>query len=286
MQTQLIARLLLPIAAATAAAAVAGGASADSITLRPVADGTLIQPSDANQYAIGAAYNIYCGRVGPNGLGTFRRALVRFDLSAIPAGSTILTVSLRVYMSQTNSGTQDCRLHRVLESWGEGASFAFGGGGTLPEANDATWSFRFWPGVPWSSPGGVFAAAASATRSVGAIGSYTWASTAALVSDVQAWVADPAANHGWVIIGNEALLDTAKRFESRESGDVTRHPTLVVTYNPPGALVGDLNSDGKVNGGDLSLLLAAWGGSGPADLNGNGVVEGGDIAALLTNWRP
>lgn len=277
--------VLAPFAAALLAAA-ARPAVADSVTLRPVADATLIQPSDGNQYALGAAYNVYCGRVGTNGQGTLRRALLRFDLSSVPAGSTVVSASLRVYMSQTSSGTHSCSLHRALESWGEGASFAFGGAGAPPEPNDATWSHRSWPSVQWSVAGGVYAPVASATRSIGAIGSYTWASTSGLVADVQSWVNAPGSNRGWAIVGNEATLETAKRFESRESGDVSRHPTLVVTYTPPGAPVGDLNGDGRVNGQDLANLLSAWGGSGPADLNGNGSVEGGDIALLLANWLP
>jgi len=39
-----------------------------------------------------------------------------------------------------------------------------------------------------------------------------------------------------------------------------------------------------VNGTDLSLLLAAWGSSGPSDLNGDGVVSGTDLTILLGRW--
>jgi hypothetical protein len=39
-----------------------------------------------------------------------------------------------------------------------------------------------------------------------------------------------------------------------------------------------------VNGADLSILLAAWGGGGIADLNGDGVVDGADLAILLADW--
>ena len=46
---------------------------------------------------------------------------------------------------------------------------------------------------------------------------------------------------------------------------------------------GDLNGDGAVNGGDLGLLLAAWGGPG-GDLNGDGVTDGGDLGLLLSYW--
>ncbi len=48
----------------------------------------------------------------------------------------------------------------------------------------------------------------------------------------------------------------------------------------------DLNQDGQVNGGDVGLLLAAWGeiGSGGEDLDGDGTVGGADIGLLLAFW--
>lgn len=46
----------------------------------------------------------------------------------------------------------------------------------------------------------------------------------------------------------------------------------------------DLNGDGAVDGGDLGVLLGAWGGSGDADLDGDGVVNGGDLGFLLGAW--
>ncbi|MCP4837568.1 MAG: hypothetical protein GY895_22715 [Phycisphaera sp.] len=50
----------------------------------------------------------------------------------------------------------------------------------------------------------------------------------------------------------------------------------------------DLNGDGVVDGGDIGLLLAAWGpaAGSPADLDGNGVVSGGDLGLILAAWGP
>ena len=49
--------------------------------------------------------------------------------------------------------------------------------------------------------------------------------------------------------------------------------------------VGDLNSDGSVNGFDLTTLLAAWGSNQTeADLNGDGVVAAADLTLLLSGW--
>ena len=49
----------------------------------------------------------------------------------------------------------------------------------------------------------------------------------------------------------------------------------------------DLSGDGVVNGGDLGLLLNAWGPTQPTgagDVNHDGVVNGADMALLLGAW--
>lgn len=51
------------------------------------------------------------------------------------------------------------------------------------------------------------------------------------------------------------------------------------------AAAGDLNGDGAVNGGDVTIILGAWGPGGPpADVTGDGTVDGADIAWILGNW--
>lgn len=49
----------------------------------------------------------------------------------------------------------------------------------------------------------------------------------------------------------------------------------------------DLNQDGKVNGQDLSTILATWGQpNGAGDINCDGTVSGPDLSELLANWDP
>ena len=256
---------------------------ADSISLAPAADATLIQ-EPTGEYALGAAYNVYAGRIGDNGGATIRRGLMRFNLGAIPAGSTITSVSLRMYMSQTQSGSQTVGLHRCSLAWNEGSAFAFGGAGAPAGVGDSTWTYQSYPTVPWPTAGGAFAATASGTKAVAAVGFYTWASTPALVADVQSWLNQPSTNHGWVIKGNEAASTTVKRFEAREAA--ANQPVLVVNFLPPAARPADLNTNGVVDGADLAILLGQWeqGASSPADLTDDGTVNGADLAVLLGDW--
>jgi uncharacterized protein (DUF2141 family) len=46
----------------------------------------------------------------------------------------------------------------------------------------------------------------------------------------------------------------------------------------------DIDGDGVVDGNDLGLLLASWGGTGAADIDGDGRVDGNDLGALLAGW--
>ncbi|HMN96585.1 MAG TPA: DNRLRE domain-containing protein [Phycisphaerales bacterium] len=265
------------------ASAVAGLGSAESVVLVADRDNTLIE--DELPLSLGLAYDIFTGRVGANGGGTRRRGLLRFDVAdAVPPGATVTSAVLRLYMSQGN-GTQNTAIKRLLADWGEGDSFAFGGAGAPAEPGDATWVHTFFPGQSWATPGGDFVAVASATRLVGGPGFYTWGSSAAMVADVQGWLDAPASNFGWLVQGNEAAQQTAKKFASRQSPNASLRPTLTVEFTPPPVcLPADLDCDGAVDGADLGLLLAGWGAPGPADLDGSGTVDGGDLGLLLAAW--
>ncbi len=273
----------MKLATPLAALLLAGPVAADSLVVTTVDDNTLIQTT-GSPVSQGASYNFYAGRVGTNGEGTLRRGAIKFSLTAIPAGSTIQSVTLELYCSNAGSSTSfPIVLKRMTASWGEGSSFAFGGGGAPAESGDATWTHRFYPNVFWTTPGGDFVATASATKNVTTAGWYTWASTSQLVADVQGWVNAPASNFGWLVQGNETTLKSVKRFDTHEAQPATQ-PKLTITYTPPAPVLGDLTNDMKVNGADLAVLLGAWGAAGPADLNGSGVVDGADLGILLGAW--
>jgi len=167
---------------------------------------------------------------GTNGAGIDRRALVLFDLSAIPAGAVIQNVTLTLFMSQSSAGDVNVDLNRLLSDWGESTSNAPGGegAGTAAAVGDATWDHTFFPGSFWNAEGGDFSAIVSGSQTVGGVGTYQWSSPG-MVADVQTWLDGGFPNYGWALIGDSSTFPTAKRFDTREN--VSGSPTLTVAFS-------------------------------------------------------
>jgi hypothetical protein len=241
---------------------------AEVVTLAPRRDNTLCE-SATGATSNGRGQHFFAGRTNS---GERRRAVLAFDIAAsVPAGSTIATVSLTLSLSRTISVERQVSLHPLRGDWGEGTSDAtLNEGGCITAASgDATWIHRFTPSTLWAAPGGDFFTTASATTGVGGtVGLYTWASTPALVADVQEWLDDPAANFGWALIGDESTIATAKRFDSRENANVSLRPVLKVEFTPPVSSSGQVPDGRRVPGNPLTLLRLtdgnlqlSWGGS-------------------------
>ncbi|MEO0651429.1 MAG: hypothetical protein AAFZ65_12205, partial [Planctomycetota bacterium] len=199
----------------------AGAAHADVVELLPIQDATLYESGPANQLASGSGPSLFAGRTNSQGGAALRRTLIGFDVSsAIPAGSTVTGVELRMFVSNApNDLPVPNTLHRALAPWGEGASDAgvTGGPGVPALAGDATWVSRFFPGQPWSTPGGDFVASPSASQAVPPDGPFAFGSTPQMVGEVQAWLDGALPNRGWLILGVEKVQNQARRFASRES---------------------------------------------------------------------
>lgn len=205
--------------------------SQTTVQLTPTMDNTLYEhPSGSLSNGVGIY--LFAGRTNQP---LNRRALMAFDISAIPAGATITEVTLKLNCSLSSSGAHSMALHRVAASWGEGTSNAGspGGQGANSTTGDATWIHRMFNSDNWSTAGGDFSPAASASTNVTGQGSYTWGSSSGLVDDVQHWLDNPSENFGWILIGNESQNKTAKRFDSRENGTESNRPLLTITYTPP-----------------------------------------------------
>ena len=205
-------------------------AHSDSITISPSRDNTLFE-DPAGALSSGAGPGLFAGN---NSGSNTRRAVIYFAVAGhIPAGATIDSVALSLYVSSAPNDTpQLFGVHRMLSDWGEGASSSVGGAGAAAEPGDATWLHTFYPDQFWGSPGGDFHPAATADALVGGPGSYTWSSPA-LITDVQLWIDGLAPDWGWIVIGNETVAATVRRFDSRENGTVENRPGLFVKFTPP-----------------------------------------------------
>jgi len=220
MKTRPVATLALLLAAMH----ISGAAS---LVVAPSKDNTIY--SENVTYSNGKGVNFFAG---DSGASAPRRALVAFDLSAIPTGATIDSVSLQLTATNVSSSTpQTVSLYRLTSDWGEGTSNAGspGGGGTPAIGSDATWQDAFNGGLGWTTEGGDFVASSSASTSVAGGGgtAYTW-SSAGLVADVQAWVDGTSSNYGWIVIGNESGASTAKGFASKDA--TSNQPQLTINY--------------------------------------------------------
>ena len=181
----------------------------------------------------GGGDHIFVGNAG--GRNT-RRALIAFDLSEIPEGATITSVSLQLTVSRTISATSEQSLHRLTADWGEGTVHAPGqeGQGAAAEDGDATWISNFHGDSQWDVAGGDFIETASATADVAGVRSVPEWTGDGLVSDVQQWIDGEVENFGWIIIGNETAFTSAKRFNAANHPNVDEgaRPRLTIRYTP------------------------------------------------------
>lgn len=161
-----------------------------------------------------------------------RRALLEFNISSIPAGSTVENASLRLYVQRLPNNQRTYNAHRVTNSWLEGT----GNGDTNNSAiNGVTWIERQygnnnWTGNgpwDWAAQGGDFLAAPTASAPT-ASGWMNWN----VFSDVIAWVSGAAVNSGWLIKDSAENSNNSQsgRFGSAENGTAAERPALDVTY--------------------------------------------------------
>ena len=204
-------------------------ATAESLVIEAGRDTTLIEEPEGG-LANGSGPVFFVGRTN-QGQDSVRRGLIYFDVAAaLPANARVGSVRLTLYMSPSNSTSRPITLHRLLAGWGEGASFASGGGGDFSAPGDATWIHTFYHDGFWLKPGGHFVPRASAVRDVAGSGFYTWEGSRKMVADVRSWLAAPHRNSGWILLGDETTPQTVKSFASREDPDPSLRPILEVSY--------------------------------------------------------
>lgn len=223
---------------------------AATTTINPSMDNTIYQGVDPNtlenfeDHSCGAGTNLFSGVTNDDLL---RRALIQFDITAVPAGSTINSVTLTLTVNRSGDN-QDApmSLHSITRAWGEGLAncdpIRGGGQGIDAAVGEATWLAAMYQQVDWSTPGGDFGAA-SATASIPTSGTAIWdsASNPQMVADVQGWLDNPTSNAGWIIVGDEGRGSTTRRFFSREG---RTPPTLTIDFTPVGDVYSCCFGDG------------------------------------------
>ncbi|QJE97206.1 PQQ-dependent sugar dehydrogenase [Luteolibacter luteus] len=238
------------------------------------------------------AGDLYAGQIANSP--AYRRALIHFNLSSIPAGADVTSAEVTLQVTKvgpSTGGDFTFGLHRLTADWGEGTSVSLGQGAPADEG-EATWEDAKFNQLSWDTPGGDFVAGDSASRVVSNLGTYTW-SAAGLAADVQSWVDQPASNFGWILRGDETTA-SAKVFGARHTA---APPRLTVKYLPGSAqthreiwesqyyLPGQyIDPDGDADSDQIKELLEyAW------DLNPQTVQKledyfGVEIASLPPRW--
>ena len=214
--------------------------AAATLLLTPSADTTLIEVAPTNSNGAQPFFNS-----GTTQNGTRNRALLRFDLTALPANAVILSAAVEISVVGVPAeppASAPFALHRMLRHWGEGTNVAVLniGQGLPAKIGDATWTHAQFNTNIWSIAGcqpiADFFQFESASQIIYETGGspYIHGPTTELASDVQSWLQNPAANFGWIYLcGEEGTTFTAKRFGSRENSNPGVRPQLLLTYLIP-----------------------------------------------------
>jgi RHS repeat-associated protein len=157
------------------------------------------------------------------------RALLKFDLSAIPATNTVVSAKLLLYLgSASTSNATTLSLYQLTHSWTTGA----------------TWNTYDGTNI-WTTPGGDFSGTAAATTSgIAATGVwYSW-SPSSLVQD---WVNGSTANNGLIV---KEPTENVSNVLSFNTASGTYPPYLQVVHqqggNPPGSYSSAVLADSPV----------------------------------------
>lgn len=173
--------------------------------------------------------------VNTNNASGFRNYFyIKFDLSSIPAGSTVSSAILSLWNSGTNTQNRTLNVFSILSAnsgWVEGLTW-----------NYAVPSTVRWAGDTGADGGSDAGGSVSGTDYNGtAIGSFTYTANNPADTEhqvtlnnaaVEAWI--NGANYGMVIIRNDTVNSNLGLRTSDYATDGTKRPKLVIEYTAPG----------------------------------------------------
>jgi hypothetical protein len=147
-------------------------------------------------------------------------SLFRWDISAIPAGSIVVSAAIELNALSTTTGNFE--LYALQRAWDE---------------ISATWN-QSAAGTPWGTAGangaGDHGSAPLGLLAPTTAGMYRIPLNEAGVAAVQAWIDEAATNYG-IIIKDYAVND-GMQISSRETASTALRPKLIINYQPPTAL--------------------------------------------------
>lgn len=148
-----------------------------------------------------------------------RRALIDFDLSAIPPYAIIQQATLSVWGTYIYPAGQSLpiSLYKVLREWDEA---------------EATWN-RARAGEPWATPGGDFNPTPAAVQSVSKANIWVDFDVTSLVSQ---WVQNPSQNHGILLMGPGLGNTYLKLASSEYTVSPGARPKLQIVFQLPGEI--------------------------------------------------
>lgn len=212
------------------------------------------------------------------------RSVFSFDLSSLPAGAHVVSVSLtlRADRDETNGPSVDGQfvlsLHQLEKSFVE---------------SEATWD-QWAEGQPWDTPGGDFVDTPLTTleanpyRLLSQGPDYVWESTAAFVRAVQTALASSEPLDLLLRTPDgEAQNDRVVYFfHSDDAGALDTHPLLSIVYT---TIPGDATGDGVVDADDARVLAQNWLAHDAiwsmGDFNGDQIVDDLDASVLAAHWN-
>ena len=193
--------LACALAVGLAPAAPAVAQSTVTYTLTPSADTDVRERSASS--VCGACTTL---QVKDHANGTDRAAF-RFDLTAIPTGSRLVSANLRVYAIEPLNSLVSVR--RITTVWSEATANWTNTSGLSPEAS------------------------AQATFTPGTADRYY---SVALTTLVDRWLLGATANNG-VLLSSASSGNAPAKFTSKEWATASQRPELVVVVQPPPSLV-------------------------------------------------
>ena len=177
--------------------------------------------------------------------GDRNRALLRFDLSSIPATAYIQSAQVMMYKTSggAGSGSPTLTAYAVTQVWTEGT---LDGGSP---ADGATWN-TYNGTSSWTAGGAYDATSGVAIASTGSDNLWLSWDITSLVTN---WVGGSSANKGLLVIPSSSV--PAQKYVSGDDADrSTQWPKLVVTFLPPCGWTAQqtvtlaANADGQING--------------------------------------